>query len=169
MKTRGFTIVELLIVIVVIGILAAITIVAYSGIQQRARDSNRQSAIGTIRQALEMYKLDHGSYPSATGTQPAYGGWEVSTDGPGTFMEYLAPYISRTPLDPVNSYNAGDGIGNAYFYYRYWAGAFGCDPTKGAFYVLRVNFEIAADAPPSQVPTCTPNWGENYMFIQFEN
>jgi type II secretion system protein G len=162
---RGFTIVELLIVIVVIGILAAITIVAYNGIQQRARDSNRQSAIGSIRQALEMYKLDQGRYPSATSTQSVYGGWEMSTDDPGTFMEYLAPYISRTPLDPVNSNNAGI----VYWYYRYGAGGFGCDPAKGAFYVLRVQFEIAADAPPGQGPACAQQWGENYVFIQFEN
>ncbi|MCA9336117.1 prepilin-type N-terminal cleavage/methylation domain-containing protein, partial [Candidatus Saccharibacteria bacterium] len=42
-KKTGFTIVELLIVIVVIAILAAITIVAYNGIQQRSRDSIRKS------------------------------------------------------------------------------------------------------------------------------
>lgn len=40
-QNSGFTIVELLIVIVVIGILAAITIVAYNGVQQRARDMTR--------------------------------------------------------------------------------------------------------------------------------
>ena len=49
MKQRGFTIVELLIVIVVIGVLAAITIVAYNGIQSRARDSARVSDINAIR------------------------------------------------------------------------------------------------------------------------
>ena len=41
-KQTGFTIVELLIVIVVIGILAAITIVAFNGVQQRARDAQRR-------------------------------------------------------------------------------------------------------------------------------
>ena len=59
----GFTIVELLIVIVVIGILAAITIVAYNGIQQRARDAERKSDISAIQKTLELYYADNGSYP----------------------------------------------------------------------------------------------------------
>jgi len=53
-KKSGFTIVELLIVIVVIGILAAITIVAYNGIQQRARVSTAQSDMRNIHQAMTI-------------------------------------------------------------------------------------------------------------------
>lgn len=64
-KNRGFTIVELLIVIVVIGILATITIVAYNGIQVRARDADRASDISTIKKKLEIYYASNGSYPSA--------------------------------------------------------------------------------------------------------
>jgi type II secretion system protein G len=60
---RGFTIVELLIVIVVIGILAAIVIVAYNGVQQRARDVRRLSDIHAVYQALQLYYADNGSYP----------------------------------------------------------------------------------------------------------
>jgi prepilin-type N-terminal cleavage/methylation domain-containing protein len=52
-KDRGFTIVELLIVIVVIAILAAITIVAYNGIQNRARTSSAQSAANVIVKKAE--------------------------------------------------------------------------------------------------------------------
>lgn len=62
---KGFTIVELLIVIVVIGILAAITIVAYNGIQLRARDADRVSDISQIQKKLEIYKAINGVYPSA--------------------------------------------------------------------------------------------------------
>jgi prepilin-type N-terminal cleavage/methylation domain-containing protein len=51
-KRAGFTIVELLIVIVVIGILAAITIVAYNGIQQRGRDSARRADVSSIKKLL---------------------------------------------------------------------------------------------------------------------
>lgn len=51
---RGFTIVELLIVIVVIGILAAITIVAYNGIQDRARQSKIQADINSIVKAIRL-------------------------------------------------------------------------------------------------------------------
>jgi prepilin-type N-terminal cleavage/methylation domain-containing protein len=55
--TSGFTIVELLVVIVVIAILAAITIVAYNGIQARARDTQRIQDIKTIAKAHELYNI----------------------------------------------------------------------------------------------------------------
>ncbi len=61
---RAFTIVELLVVIVVIGILAAITIVSYSGIRLRAVEASVQSDISTARIQLEMFKVDNNdSYP----------------------------------------------------------------------------------------------------------
>jgi len=63
--TSGFTIVELLIVIVVIGILAAITIVAYNGIQQRGRDSRMYNDLSNASKQLEVYNIDNGSYPSS--------------------------------------------------------------------------------------------------------
>ncbi len=66
-RPRGFTIVELLIVIVVIAILAAISVVAYSGIQERARMSYLLSDIAAIKKAMELYKADHGHYPPCPG------------------------------------------------------------------------------------------------------
>ncbi len=63
----GFTIVELLIVIVVIAILAAISIVAYNGIQQRARDSQRSAEMASIEKALQLYYIDNGGW-----VDPAY-------------------------------------------------------------------------------------------------
>jgi prepilin-type N-terminal cleavage/methylation domain-containing protein len=59
---RGFTIVELLIVIVVIAILAAITVVAYNGITDRANDSARESAVSDLRKRAELYKVNSGTY-----------------------------------------------------------------------------------------------------------
>lgn len=60
----GFTIVELLIVIVVVGILAAITVVAYNGIQDRARQSAVMSDVRSSATQLELIKTDTGSYPA---------------------------------------------------------------------------------------------------------
>ncbi len=62
-RQTGFTIVELLIVIVVIGILAAITIVAYNGIQTRAENSKTLSAMEGYAKGLSLYALNTGSYP----------------------------------------------------------------------------------------------------------
>lgn len=60
----GFTIVELLVVIVVIGILAAITIVSYSGIAKKAIVSSLQSDLDNNSKQLKLYNVEHGYYPS---------------------------------------------------------------------------------------------------------
>ncbi|HYG84462.1 MAG TPA: prepilin-type N-terminal cleavage/methylation domain-containing protein [Verrucomicrobiae bacterium] len=62
-KYKGFTIVELLIVIVVISILAVITMTAFNGIQASARDTERRTDIRQLAQQLEVYHSDNGFYP----------------------------------------------------------------------------------------------------------
>jgi len=103
----GFTIVELLIVIVVIGILAAISIVAYNGIQQRARDATRMSDIGAIAKAVELYYAENGSYPLTPG-------WCTQISNPsyiGVFRATVAPYMAQVPTDPLYA-----GTYQDYFY-----------------------------------------------------
>ena len=63
-KQTGFTIVELLIVIVVIGILAALVITTFTGIQQKARDTERQTDIKAIYGQVEAYYAQNGKYPA---------------------------------------------------------------------------------------------------------
>lgn len=63
-RRLGFTIVELLIVIVVIAILATISIIAYRGIQERARASEAAAGLTQAKKKLELYKIDNGSYPT---------------------------------------------------------------------------------------------------------
>lgn len=64
----GFTIVELLIVVVVIAILAAITIVSYNGITARANDSATKATVGSYQKKAEVYAADGptGKYPVAS-------------------------------------------------------------------------------------------------------
>lgn len=70
-KSRsGFTIVELLIVIVIIAVLATISIVAYRGIQKRATEAGIQSDLRQAATFLEQQYLDTSSYPTDTGTIP---------------------------------------------------------------------------------------------------
>lgn len=65
-QKSGFTIVELLIVIVVIGILAAITITAYNGIQNRTRDASVQADLAHLAKQFELFYADKGIYPTTT-------------------------------------------------------------------------------------------------------
>lgn len=64
---KGFTIVELLIVIVVIGILAAITIVAFNGVQTRAKNTQVISGAKAYHNAILQYATINGRYPSVSG------------------------------------------------------------------------------------------------------
>lgn len=66
-RTSGFTIVELLIVIVVIAVLAAITIVAFNGVQQRANNTQTIQAMKEFVNAFNLYAQDNGNYPQLTG------------------------------------------------------------------------------------------------------
>ena len=61
---RGFTIVELLIVIVVIGILAAIVIVAYTGVTNRANQTSAKGNATGVQKVVEAYNADIGGYPT---------------------------------------------------------------------------------------------------------
>ena len=61
---KGFTIVELLIVVVVIGILAAIVTVAYTGISSRAENVKTIAGVNQAVKLLSLYKVENGSYPS---------------------------------------------------------------------------------------------------------
>ena len=74
LQSAGFTIVELLIVIVVIGILAGITIVAFNGVQDRARWTQLQSDLSSINKAVQVYHAEHGEYPITS----ASWGWRYS-------------------------------------------------------------------------------------------
>ena len=142
----GFTIVELLIVIVVIGILAAITIVAYNGVQARAQDTRRVSDMKAIQSALALYSVQYGSLPAvATSGLGWQSGWESSArEASGEFLRPLVTggIIGAVPVDPVNNAIEADmevartNKTYSYAYYLYPAGSSGCDVARGDYYIL---------------------------------
>ena len=142
---KGFTIIELLVVMVVIGILVTITVVSYSGLQQRSRDSERTSDITQMKIALEKYHADKSGYPDICGTPNA-----CSVD---KLAVVLAPYLKAIPHDPKNTINTSAD-------YQYVARS---DDTG---YAIRVQYEaravcmvgqnvIASWWSPPTIPLCS--------------
>ena len=64
-KNQGFTLVELLIVIVIIAILTVVSLVAYNGLQNQAKTSAAQSAADAVAKKAELYNTSKSSYPDA--------------------------------------------------------------------------------------------------------
>lgn len=112
-RNTGFTIVELLIVIVVIGILAAITIVAYNGVQNRAKTSSAQASASTAIKKAELYNLEKSSYPAIstdlTGASAAGTSYQL------TGVTFVAAMGTTAPSSPssLTFYKCGTGATTA--------------------------------------------------------
>ncbi len=136
----GFTLLELLVVITIIGLLATIVMASLSVSRQKSRDATRKSQIEEIVKAYALYYADNGTYQvSGTGrttvngqgfftkkTNGAHGAWRYS----GTAIaEGLAPFFNGLPTDPLSSdpNDEGDGayqVGGTYSpYFVYQANA----------------------------------------------
>ncbi|MDB5185840.1 MAG: fimbrial protein pilin [Candidatus Saccharibacteria bacterium] len=133
-KERGFTIVELLIVIVVIGILAALVITTFTGIQQRARNTERQTDIKAIHGQVEAYYAQNGRYPTLGNLND--GSWR------STNMKGLEDEALKDPKGSAATLVAAPAA-NSYAYAVTATGGAACDNTTAdcAAYTLTATNE----------------------------
>jgi general secretion pathway protein G len=107
MKSRGFTLIELIVVVSIIALLASIGAVMYGGILKNNRDQKRMNDLKSIKQALELYRTDIHYYPSSTDFNPR--------------SSVILKYSRTTYLDPVPTDASSDR------YYSYSAKPPACD------------------------------------------
>lgn len=93
MKRSGFTLIELLVVISIVAILSALLMANFIGVRQRSRDATRKSDLQNLRQALELYRADTGSYPASITC-----GTSLTNPDDATVI-----YMQEIPCDPISS------------------------------------------------------------------
>ena len=97
----GFTLVELLIVVIILGILAAVVIPQFNTAAAESKESALASNLATIRQAVELYKVQHNdTFPGSTLVTLLTNSTDASGDTSGT---KYGPYIrNKFPANPIN-------------------------------------------------------------------
>lgn len=97
-KTHGFTLVEMIVVVIVIAILAMITIVAYNGAQMRAKNSQWATSLASWTKVIQLYKINTGKWPSTGAYWSCLGNSFPASDG------FASNECHRT--DPAGTYSA---------------------------------------------------------------
>ncbi len=106
-RQKGFTLVELLVVVVVLAVLAAVVLPKFVNSGQRSKESALKSDLNLLRNAVQLFKTDTGAFPktlsdlSAT-SAPAKGLDSGGADATITASDWHGPYIDTLPKDPVS-------------------------------------------------------------------
>lgn len=140
MKKRGFTLIELMLVVIIISVLVALVVPRLAGRSQEARFAAAQAQIEAhLATALDLYELDNGIYPSTEQGLAALRKIPSSLPAP---PNWKGPYIKKTPKDPWgNPYNyISPGAHNTEDYDLFSYGADGIESSDDI-----VNWEVVQE------------------------
>lgn len=150
---RGFTLIELMVVITIIGLLASTVLASLADSRGAARDAVRIQAVKELQKALELYRTANaGKYKCATGSCAAggAGGVSVNHGGSNTFLIGIAPYFKPNTETSMNSIApAGMGNTSASIVYRVGSISGDSDNPDRSTYTILVRREQAAGAIPA--------------------
>lgn len=107
---RGFTLIEILIVVVILGILAAIVIPQFTSASEEAKGSSVQSQLQTVRSQIELFNMKEGAYPDFQTN-----GWDEMTNPMDESFDLLAttPYLQGAPRNAARRNATGIILGTA--------------------------------------------------------
>ena len=120
---RGFTLVEILIVVIILGILAAIVIPQFTSASEDARKTNMRNQLQTLRGTVELYRVEHRD----TAPDLITAGWDLFTaktdiDGNVDPAGRWGPYLQAPPVNPLTNSSTivpvgtGASTANGWFY-----------------------------------------------------
>jgi len=110
-KNSGFTLVEILIVVVILGILAAIVIPQFTQASTEARENSLKANLQTVRSQIELYKIQHADALPGAGTASWVQAMTGQTDINGAVGTDFGPYLQQVPPNPFNNLNTVDVAG----------------------------------------------------------
>lgn len=184
-KRNGFTLIELLVVISIIGVLATFVLSSLGEARIKANNTAQLTRIKAIQQALELYHLDNGYYPTAS-NDPNYSSWpgfgSLEGFGPMVIDSHNADTLQSDPLyagwslleaelgpytSAVNGSQAGSeyviiyGVTGEYL----WTGAFGCNEYTPDTYTIL--FSTNTNFPGIEEASRSGSFAYNYCIYSY--